>query len=98
LSFFGPVWARFERSDFSPKSDFLGRGFVCHFLGRFGHGLKNPIFPKNRISWAADFFVIFWAGLGTLFEKSDFSKKSDFLGSGFLGHFLGGLETSAFLH
>jgi hypothetical protein len=34
---------------------------------------RNPIFPKNWISWAL---------LGTRFEKSDFSKKI-----GFLGHF-----------
>jgi hypothetical protein len=31
----------------------------------FSKGLRNPIFPKNRISWAL---------LGTRFEKSDFSK------------------------
>jgi hypothetical protein len=36
------------------------------------HFKRNPIFPKNRISWVR---------LGTQFEKSDFSKKSDFLGT-----------------
>jgi hypothetical protein len=40
---------RFEKSDFSPKSDFLGSGFLGHV---WAHGLRNPIFPKNRISWA----------------------------------------------
>jgi hypothetical protein len=54
--FFFIFWARLgtrvEKSDFSQKSDFLGSGFLFHFLGTFGHGLRNPIFPKNRISWA----------------------------------------------
>jgi hypothetical protein len=44
-------------------------GFLCHFLGMFGHGLRNPIFAKN------------WLGTLARFEKSDFSKKSDFLGT-----------------
>jgi hypothetical protein len=61
-------WARFEKSDFSQKSDFLG----TDFLG----GLRNPIFLKNRISWAR----ISWAPW-VQFEKSDFSQKSDFLGT-----------------
>jgi hypothetical protein len=35
--------------------------------------LRNPIFPKNRIGFLGSHF-------GTeRFEKSDFSKKSDFL-------------------
>jgi hypothetical protein len=50
-------WARlgtrFEKSDFSKK---IG------FLEHLGHGLKNPIFPKNRISWAPDLFIFHFLG------------------------------------
>jgi hypothetical protein len=49
-------------------------------LGTFGHGLRNPIFPKNLISCHNQsvyprhpLYSIF----GARFEKSDFGKKSD---------------------
>jgi hypothetical protein len=42
----------------------------------FGHGLKNPIFPKNRIYWAPDLFLISWARLfGHGFKNPIFSKN-----------------------
>jgi hypothetical protein len=53
IGFLGHL-GRFDKSDFSQKISWAP-----------GHGLRNPIFPKNRISWAP------WAR----FEKSDFSQK-----------------------
>jgi hypothetical protein len=49
-----PIWARFEKfekSDFSKKSDFFVRGF----LGMFGHGLRNPIWARFEKFEKSDF-------------------------------------------
>jgi hypothetical protein len=35
-----------------PVIHFNKKSYNQDFLGTFGHGLRNPIFPKNRISWA----------------------------------------------
>jgi hypothetical protein len=35
----------FQTTPFQKKSDFSQK-----FLGHLGHGFRNPIFPKNRIS------------------------------------------------
>jgi hypothetical protein len=53
------------------------------------HFKRNPIFPKNRISW------VVWAHslINPIFPKNRISWVRLFL-----GHFLGGPETSAFLH
>jgi hypothetical protein len=86
--FSGHVWAGLRNPIF-PKNriSWTINPFLpvirCTFWGTFGHGLRNPIFPKNRISWTINPFLpvircTFWARLGRV-EKSDFSKKSDFL-------------------
>jgi hypothetical protein len=71
-------WARFEKSDFSKKSDFLSQSIRLSpsSVVLFGHGLRNPIFPKNRISYHNQSVYprhpLYF--LGTV-EKSDFSQK-----------------------
>jgi hypothetical protein len=75
--------------------------FLAHESGNFQitpFQNKSEPSPKNRISWAPDFFFISYARLGTRFEKSESSPKN-FLGTlgtvleirffqkiGFLGH------------
>jgi hypothetical protein len=84
----------------------LGSGFFV-LWHVWAHGLRNPLqrFDKSDFSKKSDllgsgFFVLFLARLGTRFEKSDFYKglRNPIFPKNLLGHFLGGLETSAFLH
>jgi hypothetical protein len=70
----------------------LGTGFIYFsFFGHvWAHGLRNPIFPKNRIYWAPDLFIFHFLGtFGHGLRNPIFPKKSDFLGTGFIFHFLG---------